>query len=379
MTGKKDWRRAVRVGCSWPGRLGFGARARWLLVAAGVAAIASGTAPGAAWAQESKPPVHITFEADVDEETTLQFGDVVPFVLEITHSPDKTVNVGRLPRYPRQWGPSFEVREQTRGRTTSNDDGTVTMRQEIHAAALGTGKLQTPDIPITIRHPDGSVEPVLPFPVDVVVLSTLSSEGDEPADDEPADIQPQADLSTPLLEDPVVLAAAVGLAAGAVLAVAVAGAYYVYRRTRGRGSLPLPVVDTRTPWDVAIEELDRIERLDLPEYGRFKEHYTLVADAMRVYVHAMYLADVSPVDAIDMTTDETAAALKRSVLDAAPVRLILDLLNECDLVKFARYTPSVSSAYEASGHARYIVEVTRPALDDGRLENAADARREVTV
>ena len=111
-------------------------------------------------------------------------------------------------------------------------------------------------------------------------------------------------------------ARAVGLAAGAVLAAAGAGAYYVYRRTRGRGSLPLPVIDTRTPWDAAIEELDRIERLDLPEYGRFKEHYTLVADAMRVYVHAMYLADVSPVDAIDMTTDETAAALKRSVLDA---------------------------------------------------------------
>lgn len=378
MTGKMDWRRAVRVGCSWLGKLGFGACARWLLVAAGVAAIAGGTAPGAAWAQEPKPPVHITFEADVDAGTELKFGDVVPFVLEITHSPDKTVNVGRLPRYPLQWGP-FEVREQTRGRTTSNVAGTVTMRQEIHAAALGTGILRTPDIPITIRHPDGSVEPVLPIPVEVLVRSLFSQEGDDPADDEPADIQPQADLSTPLLEDPVVQAATVGLAAGAVLAAAVAGAYYVYRRTRGRGSLQLPVIDTRTPWDAAIEELDRIERLDLPEYGRFKEHYTLVADAMRVYVHAMYLADVSPVDAIDMTTDETAAALKRSVLDAAPVRLILDLLNECDLVKFARYTPSVSSAYEASGHARYIVEMTRPALDDGRWENAADARREVTV
>lgn len=310
----------------------------------------------------------------MDEGTELKFGDVVSFVLEITHSPDKTVNVVRLPRYPRQWGP-FEVREQTRGRTTTNDDGTVTMRQEIQAAALDTGILRTPDIPVTIRHPDGSVEEVFPlFPVEVWVDTVLESE-----DDEPADIQPQADLSTPLLEEPVGRAAAAGLAAGAVLAAVAAGAYYVYRRTRGHGSLPLPVVDTRTPWDAAIEELDRIERLDLPEYGHFKEHYTLVADAMRVYVHAMYLADVSPVDAIDMTTDETAAALKRSALDDERVRLILDLLNECDLVKFARYTPSVSSAYEASGHARYIVEVTRPALDDGRLENAADARQEVTV
>lgn len=374
MTGKMVWRRATRVGCGWPGKLGFAACARLLLVAAGGAAIVGGATSGAAWAQEPEPPVHISFEADVDEGTELQFGDVVSFVLEITHSQDKTVNVARLPRY-RQWGP-FEVREQTRGRTTANDDGTVTMRQEIQAAALGTGVLQTPDIPITIRHPDGSVEEVFPIPLDVGVRSVLPLGDDEPA---PEDIQPQADLSTPLLEEPVGRAAAVGLAAGAVLAAVAAGAYYVYRRTRGHESLPLPVVDTRPPWDAAIEELDRIERLDLPEYGHFKEHYTLVADAMRVYIHAMYLADVSPVDAIDMTTDETAAALKRSALDDERVRLILDLLNESDLVKFARYTPSVSSAYEASGHARYIVEVTRPALDDGRLENAADARQEVTV
>lgn len=372
MTGKMVWRRAARGGCGWPGKLGFAACARWLLVAAVGVAVVGGATLGAVWAQESQPPAYIDFKADVDEGTKFKFGDVVPFVLKITHSPDKTVNVVRLPRY-RQWGP-FEVREQTRGRTTSNDDGTVTLRQEIHAAALGTGTLWTPDIPITIRHPDGSVEEVSPFSVDVVVDSVLASE-----DDEPADNQPQADLSTPLLEDPVVLAAAVGLAAGAVLAAVAVGAYYVYRRTRGRESLPLPVVDTRTPWDAAIEELDRIERLDLPEYGHFKEHYTLVADAMRVYVQAMYLTDVSPVDAIDMTTDETAAALKRSVLDVAPVQLILDLLHECDFVKFARYTPSVSSAYEASGHARYIVEVTRPVLDDGRLENAADAKQEVTV
>ena len=145
-----------------------------------------------------------------------------------------------------------------------------------------------------------------------------------------------------------------GLLAGALVA-----AYLIRRRLQGA---PLPVVDTRTPWEIAIEELDRIERLDLPEDGRFKEHYTLVADAMRVYVQAMYLRDVSPVDAIDMTTDEIWAALRRSTLNYDDAKLVLDLLQEADLVKFAKYTPAVSQAYEASGQARYIVEVTRPAF-----------------
>ena len=90
---------------------------------------------------------------------------------------------------------------------------------------------------------------------------------------------------------------------------------------------PLPVLDTRTPWEIAIDELDRIERLDLPEDGLFKEHYTLVADTMRVYVQAMYLRDVSPVDAIDMTTDEIWDALRRSSLDYDDAKLVLDLLR----------------------------------------------------
>lgn len=371
MNGEMDRRRAARGGIGWPGRLGFDACTRWLLLAVGGAAIVSATGSAVAWAQESEPPVRITFKADVEEGAELQFGDVVPLVLEITHSPDQTVVVGRLPRY-RQWGP-FEVRNQTPGRRTANDDGTVTTRQDIEAAALGTGKLQTPDIPITVRHPDGSEEEVYPFPLEVVVHSVLSG-----PDDPPEDIQPQADLSTPLLEQPAVRAAAAVLAA-AVLAAAAAGAYYLYRRKRMPGDLPLPVVDTRTPWEAAIDELDRIERLDLPEDGHFKQHYTLVADAVRMYVHAMYLTDVSPVDAIDMTTDEIASALRRSALDVERVRLILDLLNECDLVKFAKYTPSVSSAYEASGQARHIVEVTRPAPANGQLEYEGDARREVTA
>ena len=148
-------------------------------------------------------------------------------------------------------------------------------------------------------------------------------------------------------------------------------AYLIRRRLQGA---PIPVIDTRTPWEIAIDELDRIERLDLPEDGRFKEHYTLVADAMRVYVQAMYLRDVSPVDAIDMTTDEIRTALRRSSLNYDDAKLVLDLLQEADLVKFAKYTPAVSQSYEASGQARYIVEVTRPAFQPGRAVAERDIR-----
>ena len=318
----------------------------WLPLLAAVLFAAGGL--GTAFAQEDPlSKVRITFEAD---SSNLEFADEVTFTLDVTYLDDHNAVVHKLPR---DWG-QFEVREQSQAQTVSNDDGTKTTSQTIKAVVFGRGTIQTPDLPISVRGPDGTVEQTSPLPMELIVGSVLPG-----PDAEPLDIQPQAKISTPIWDDPVartstVLFVLAGLLAGAVLA-----AYLIRRRLQGS---PLPVLDTRTPWEIAIDELDRIERLDLPEDGLFKEHYTLVADTMRVYVQAMYLRDVSLVDAIDMTTDEIWSVLRRSSLNYDDAKLVLDLLREADLVKFAKYTPAVSQAYEASGQARYIVEVTRPAF-----------------
>ena len=322
----------------------------WLSVLA--AALVAAGAFGTAFAQED-PLSNVRISLNV-EPPNLSFADEVTLTLDVTYPDDHSVVVHKLPR---DWG-QFEVREQSQAQTVFNDDGTKTTSQTITAVVFGRGTIQTPELPISVRGPDGTVEQASPLPVELIVGSVLPG-----PEAEPKDIQPQADLSTPILEQPIVQSAATltGLITllGALITLFVLG-YFLYRRFRSDEGLP--IVDTRTPWEIAIEELDRIERLDLPEDGRFKEHYTLVADAMRVYVQAMYLRDVSPVDAIDMTTDEIWSALRRSSLDYDDAKLVLDLLQEADLVKFAKYTPALSQAYEASGQARYIVEVTRPAF-----------------
>ena len=341
----------------------------WLpLIAA--ALLAAGTF-GTAVAQEGpSSKVRISLEADKDGSTVeddVKFGDIVTFTLKVTYPDDHSVVVDRLPS-DSDWGP-FEIRDQSPAQTIFNDDGTKTTSQTIRVVVFGTGNLETPDLPISVRGPDGTVEQVSPLPVDLTVDPVR-------IDDELKDIRHQADISTPILEQPATRATA------ALIAVAVLCAlgYLLYRRFYGQGGAPLPVVDPRTPWEIAIDELDRIERLDLPEDGLFKEHYTLVADTMRVYVQAMYLRDVSPVDAIDMTTDEIWVALRQSSLDYDDAKLVLDLLREADFVKFAKYRPAVSQAYEASGQARYIVEVTRPALQpEEASQNGTYTQQEVTA
>ncbi len=318
----------------------------WLPVLIAVAVAVGGF--GTAVAQEDiLSKVDISFEVAT---ANVSFADEVIFTLEVTHPDDYSVVVHKLPR---DWG-QFEVREQSQAQTVLNDDGTETTSQTIRAVVFGRGTIQTPDLPISVRSPDGTVEQAFPFPKELNVGSILPV-----PDAEPKDIRQQADLSTPVWENPAVQTSAMLIVLAGLLAGAVVAAYLIRRRLQGA---PLPVVDTRTPWEIAIDELDRIERLDLPEDGLFKEHYTLVADTMRVYVQAMYLRDVSPVDAIDMTTDEIWEALRRTTLNYDDAKLVLDLLREADLVKFAKYTPAVSQGYEASGQARYIVEVTRPAF-----------------
>lgn len=305
---------------------------------------------GTAFAQED-PLSKVRISLNVDPPT-LSFGDEVTFTLEVTHPNDHRVVIQRLPTNS-PWG-QFEVREQSKAQTVVNDDGMMTTSQTIRAVVYGRGTIRTPDILITVTGPDGTVEQTSPLPKELIVGSVLSD-----PDAELEDIRPQADLSTPVWDDPVARTSTLLIVLAGLLAGAVLAAYLIRRRLQGT---PVPVLDTRTPWEIAIDELDRIERLDLPEDGLFKEHYTLVADAMRVYVQAMYLRDVSPVDAIDMTTDEIWAALRRSSLNYDDAKLVLDLLQEADLVKFAKYTPALSQAYEASGQARYIIEVTRPAF-----------------
>ena len=336
-------RTAYRVGA---GGLGFRVWIPWaavLVLAAGV--------PGTAFGQDaSSSGARISFTADRAELTV---GDIVTLTLEVTHSGDQAVVVTRLSP---EWGP-FEVRSQTPAQTVSNGDGTETTRQRLQVTVFAPGTFETPTFPISVRSPDGSVERVFPPPVRLTVRSVLSGP-DEPL----KDIRPPADLSMPLWEQP----AARAMAALAALVALGAVVYFLYRRPRRRETLPVPVIDTRTPWEIAAQELDRIQRLDLPRGGRFKEHYTLVASAVSAFVHAIYLKDAGHPDVTGMTTDEIGAAMWRSSLDRKNARLVVDLLLEADLVRFSNHTPPVSQAYEASGQARRIVEDVRPPAEEAQ-------------
>ena len=335
------------------GRAGLGLR---VLVSLFFAVALTAVVVDTAMAQSVPPPgVRVFFTADRSELTV---GDLVTLSLVVSHPADLAVVV---PRLEREWG-IFEVQAQTSVQTISVDDGSRTIAKQFRVTPFAPGTFETPTLPVFIRAPDGSVEQVYPSPVRLTVNSVLSG-----SDEQLKDLRLPADLSTPLWGQATVLVLV-------ALATVAAAGYYLYRRSHGLDKTIQPVADTRSPWEVAIQELDRIDRLDLPGSGDLREHYTLVSGVIRDYLGTTYLRDAAWMEATDMSTEEIGAAILRSSLDHGNARLVIELLQEADLVKFASYAPPAARAYEAVGQVRDLLEATRLSFEEA-TPVAASTRR----
>lgn len=271
-------------------------------------------------------------------QSELTVGDPVELTLQVNHPAGYQVII---PKLEGNWGP-FEVREQSGATTVANDDGTETTVQTITVTLFDLGAFETPALPLTISDGKGSVMEEMIPPVSLTVVPTLAED-----DTTLKDIRPQVEMKVP--------SALPWLAGGLLLAAVLAGgSWWLYRRWRGE-SLFGAVVDNRPPYQVAYDELDRIDGLRLPEKGRFKEHYTLATDCLRTYIEQQF-----HVHAFDRTTTELKRSLGQSSMVLDHVRRFIDLFTESDLVKFAKLTPDLQNARELTDRVRTLVDLTRP-------------------
>ena len=309
--------------------------------------------------QTGPPPgVRVSLVAD---STALTVGDPVTLSLIVSHPEPYTVVVQRLER---MWGP-FEVQAETSVQTISLADGVRTVAKQFLVTLFAPGTYETPDLPVSVRGPDGTVTSVYPSPVLLTVKSVLSSPNEELKD-----LRPPADLSTPFWERPIFLALIIVVALGLVGGTA----FVFYRRSRRTEEPMAASPDLRSPWEVATQEMERIASLYLPGRGDMKKHYTLVAAALRRYLGATYLRDGGGVHAGDMSTEEISAKLRQTQLDYGTAELVIELLQESDLVKFANHEPTSVRAQEVVTLVREFVELTAPTFSDSVSAGAPSAQ-----
>ncbi len=251
-----------------------------------------------------------------------------------------------LPALPQQWGP-FEVIEQSALPPTDDAPDRLRASRDVVVTLWAPGDYQTPPLTVGYRNPDGELyETTIPT-VSLSVVSVLDGE-----ETELRDLKPQVSLPGPPLWP--------WLVGGLTLAALVGGGgWWGLRWWRQRAqalSTPSPPPDPRPPHEIAYAELDRIAQLDLPRQGAFKAHYSLVTDCLRQYVEHRY-----QVPALDRTTSELLVGLRRARVKHDARSRLREVLEEADLVKFAKLRPPVDQAYQALDRARNIVQITRPA------------------
>ena len=299
--------------------------------------------------------IDISLETDQEGITV---GDPIRLHLVVTHPAGYEV---AIPALETNWG-DFEVWSQSVPEVSQNEDGSETTSQIIEAAVFAPGVFQTPSLNISLLDPNGQVlERVVPQ-ASIEVVSVLS----EP-EPELRDIKPQADLPFPPLWPWILLATLLALGFALILIW-----FILYLRKRLKKPkpepVPVPVFDPRSPYEIAMDELNRIEALDLPGQGRFKEYYTLVTTCLRAYIGSEFRFP-----ALDYTTAETGQTLRTLKVESKDTQGIIEILTEGDLVKFARFTPDFEESRSLINRTRVLVELVSYEPEPEPIETSSES------
>jgi hypothetical protein len=149
---------------------------------------------------------------------------------------------------------------------------------------------------------------------------------------------------------------ALGLFAAALGALVT---WLVVRRLRAR-VVVRPGPPPRPAHEIALEKLDRLGQYGFLEDADNRPFYFAVSEVIREYLGARF-----GFDSLELTTDELVEELRKTTdHDLGIFRgEIQGWLASCDLVKFAKISPSATEARGALETALRIVTSTRPRPD----------------
>jgi hypothetical protein len=237
-------------------------------------------------------------------------------------------------------------------------DGRVRREFALTVAAYEPGPAELPPIEVTYLGARGDMRTAATSPIPIKIASLIANEP-EPALKE--GVTPVAVLERNFL--PIYIAGGIAAAAlGALVTM------LVVRRLRARqGTRPGP--PPRPAHEVALERLDRLGSYGFLENADNRPFYFAVSEVIREYLGARY-----GFDSLELTTDELGAELRKRSGRELVLGEIQGWLSACDLVKFAKISPSAAEARGALESAIRIVATTRPAPEPGTAVASSEAQ-----
>lgn len=307
---------------------------RLLLVLVAAAALCA--SPTAAAAQEG--PVILRSEVD---RTAMTMGDQVLLTITIDLASGFTpVDLG----VPRAIG-DFEVVDTLTVLQTRMPSGVTRTQLRYLVTAFTLGQKRIPVIGVTYRGPDGAEGQARSANGHVIAVASVVLPGEDASDIKP-------------LKPPLPLPGAGSDLLGRVLPFAAAAALVLAAAAltlRARRKAPAAVqTETHGPARGALDELQRVAEMSLPEHGRTREQYELVAAALRSFIAQRY-----GLAAHARTARELRRELEHAGAGATAAQLLCEVLADAEAV---RYEERVISPAQAKRAMRDVTELMRKSV-----------------
>ncbi|MDE2925789.1 MAG: BatD family protein [Acidobacteriota bacterium] len=300
-------------------------------------------------------PVQLDSRVDPAQVTV---GDLIRLTLTVTADPGVEVD---LPEPDPDMGEFEVLGHEVAGPV--EDDGRRIWTVVYTLALYKTGSFEIPPVAVSYRGEGVQAGSVRTQEHSVRVESTLSDDSKDILD-----IKGPLEIPRSLWSLWPWFAAALGLAA----------LIFLYLRRKG-GEAPSAVSrePRLSPYDEAYQALRRLRDSGLLEEGQLKPYFTRLSEIIRRYLERRYL-----IQAMESTTTQLLDQLRKMSLALDELKLFRDFFPCCDLVKFAKYAPTVPEQERITELAFRILEVTRPtepvlpATEESTPESAGHQRRD---
>lgn len=298
----------------------------------------------------------IAIDSKVDK-STITIGDLIKYTVEVTRSPEIVIE---MPELASNLG-AFEIRDYSIHEPKSKN-GSVIERIDYTISTFDVGEFEIPPLVFHYMLPGDSTKNELRTQkINILVESLKPSEAGDIRDI-------KAPLALPRNFRRIIIWSSVGLAFLVLLLTSI----YIWRRKRaGKGLLPQKVEPPRPAHEIALDQLKALKASTLLAEGNVKEYYIQMSEIIRRYIEGRYF-----IVALEMTTCELIQNLRNSEVEPENIQLIQEFLEFCDLIKFAKYSPSdvendasISKAFELVDRTKLVYDVS---LDEKREEKVEE-------
>ncbi len=295
-----------------------------------------------ALSQEIKAQVKTSVDA-----TAVTIGDLVTVKLSVKHPETLKIAFPPVGTSLGEWA----VRSSKQLPPTKLTAGSVEDTLELQLAAYKTGTFEVPALNVETVKSSGAKEVLASEPIKIAVQSVLTGKQDTLKD-----LKPQAEIEPDYKPFLFFLAA---LASAAYLVYRFI--QYFKRRTKAPVLKPERM---RSAEEIAREAIERLLARKLVEQGHFKQFYLELSEIIK-----RFLGSNLGVHSLERTTEEFTRDLRDVSVPSAQYRMIREFLEDCDLVKFAKYRPGTAEVEQIIARSRAMIDgMTEASLKPQEVE-----------